>query len=70
LGNELLAAAGLSHMCHIVQGDFMQLPFENNTLDGAYAIEATCHAPDRVACYKQVYDKLKPGAFLPVMTGV
>ena len=48
--------------CTSVQGDFMNLPFEKETFDGAYAIEATCHAPDRVACYKQVYDVLKPGA--------
>ena len=46
----------------LVQGDFMDLPFEKDTFNAAYAIEATCHAPDRVKCYKQVYDVLKPGA--------
>lgn len=44
-----------------VQGDFMDLPFEKNSFQAAYAIEATCHAPDRVQCYKQVYDVLEPG---------
>lgn len=29
------------------QGDFMKLPFPENHFDGVYAIEATCHAPDR-----------------------
>lgn len=48
--------------CTHVQGDFMKLPFEKETFDGAYAIEATCHAPDRVKCYRQVYEALKPGA--------
>ena len=45
-----------------IQGDFMHLPFEKDTFDGAYAIEATCHAPDRVKCYHQIYQALKPGA--------
>ena len=40
----------------------MKLPFEESSLDGAYAIEATCHAPDRVACYKEMYRVVKPGA--------
>lgn len=61
-GNELNKKAGLADRAVSVQGDFMKMPFENESFDGAYAIEATCHAPDRVACYKQIYDKLKPGA--------
>ena len=61
-GNELNRQAGLAHRAESVQGDFMQLPFDKESFDGAYAIEATCHAPDRVACYKQIYEKLKPGA--------
>lgn len=48
--------------CHAVEGDFMKLPFEPNSFDAAYAIEATCHAPDRVKCYSQVLKVLKPGA--------
>ncbi|KAI2496188.1 sterol 24-C-methyltransferase [Fragilaria crotonensis] len=48
--------------CRSVQGDFMQMPFEHGTFDGAYAIEATCHAPDRVGVYSEVYRVLKPGA--------
>jgi hypothetical protein len=30
------------------QMDFMDLTFPAESMDGAYAIEATCHAPDRV----------------------
>jgi sterol 24-C-methyltransferase len=47
--------------CNSIQGDFMKLPFEENSYDGVYAIEATCHAPDRVACYKEIFRVLKPG---------
>lgn len=55
--------AGLSHLCSSMKADFMKLPFEKETFDAAYAMEATCHAPDRVACYKQVFDVLKEGAY-------
>ena len=45
-----------------IQGDFMHLPFDDASYEGAYAIEATCHAPDRVKCYGEVFRVLKPGA--------
>ena len=73
-GNELCVADahfkntkecdnGLSDVrCRSVQGDFMKQPFENSSFDAAYAIEATCHAPDRVGCYSEIYRVLKPGA--------
>jgi sterol 24-C-methyltransferase len=60
-GNELNAQQGLDSLCRSVQGDFMKLPFPSDTLDGAYAIEATCHAPDRVGCYSEIYRAIKPG---------
>lgn len=40
----------------------MDLPFVENTFDAAYAIEATCHAPDRVKCYSEILRVIKPGA--------
>jgi sterol 24-C-methyltransferase len=62
-GNELTAADEYAATtCQIMQGDFMKLPQEDDSVDAAYAIEATCHAPDRVACYAQVFRVLKPGA--------
>lgn len=42
-------------------GDFMNIPFADNTFDKIYAIEALCHAPDRAAVYKEICSKLKPG---------
>ena len=44
-----------------VQADFMKLPFANNSFDGVYAIEATCHAPKREGVYSEIYRVLKPG---------
>jgi sterol 24-C-methyltransferase len=62
-GNEICQYdATVAEVTELVQGDFMDLPFEKNQFQAAYAIEATCHAPDRVKCYKQVYDVLEPGA--------
>lgn len=62
-GNEICQHdATVAEETELVQGDFMDLPFEKNQFQAAYAIEATCHAPDRVRCYKQVYDVLQPGA--------
>ena len=62
-GNELTQADKfVADKCKSVQADFMQQPFKDQEFDGAYAIEATCHAPDRVKCYKEVYRVLKPGS--------
>ena len=38
------------------------MPFKNETFDGAYAIEATCHAPTLEQVYSEVYRCLKPGS--------
>ncbi|XP_021320873.1 cycloartenol-C-24-methyltransferase 1 isoform X1 [Sorghum bicolor] len=47
-GKELIFSAGLSEQCCFLKGDFMNMPIADNTFDAAYAIEATCHAPDAV----------------------
>jgi sterol 24-C-methyltransferase len=61
-GNELNDADPYAKVTSM-QGDFMQLAFLQGTVfDGAYAIEATCHAPNRTACYHEIFKTLKPGA--------
>lgn len=45
--NVLCQQKGLAHLCSNVKGDFMNLPFPDNSVDRCYAIEATCHAPDK-----------------------
>lgn len=62
-GNELNEAAGLLKpgLAKSVQANFMQIPFESNSFDGAYAIEATCHAPKREDVYGEIFRVLKPG---------
>eukprot|EP01084_Bolivina_argentea_P088029 158916_1 len=59
--NNINRSRGLADQVRSVQGDFMKLPFKENSFDGVYAIEATCHAPSRVGVYEQIYRVLKPG---------
>lgn len=63
-GNEIRDADPLldASKCRSVQGDFMKMPFEESSYDAAYAIEATCHAPDRVGIYSEIFRVLKPGS--------
>eukprot|EP00743_Colponemidia_sp_Colp-15_P000243 GILK01000283.1.p1 GENE.GILK01000283.1~~GILK01000283.1.p1 ORF type:complete len:478 (-),score=80.63 GILK01000283.1:85-1518(-) len=57
---------GLQKYCKYVKGDFMKMPFEDNTFDAIYAIEATCHAPDWAKCYGEVRRVLKKGGLFGV----
>jgi len=45
------------------KGDFLHIPFEKDTFDVAYQIEASCHAPERVELYKEIFRILKPGGY-------
>ncbi|WYZ42429.1 hypothetical protein EsH8_VI_000128 [Colletotrichum jinshuiense] len=49
-----------------IQGDFMNIPFEDNTFDAVYAIEATVHAPSLQAVYSEILRVLKPGGVFGV----
>ncbi|MBL4587026.1 MAG: methyltransferase domain-containing protein [Flavobacteriales bacterium] len=57
----LNSASSVKHLLEVRQGDFMDIPFPDNTFDKVYAIEALCHAPSIVDVYKQIFNKLKPG---------
>ena len=61
VGNRYNTKWGLEKKCIYLQADFMNLPVEDNTFDAAYEIEATCHAPDKAACYGKIFNALKPG---------
>ncbi|KAF8398359.1 hypothetical protein HHK36_017286 [Tetracentron sinense] len=60
-GKVLNRIAGVDKTCNFVKADFMKMPFSDNTFDAIYAIEATCHAPDALGCYKEIFRVLKPG---------
>lgn len=53
---------GMSDKVHFKQMDFTKLEFEDETFDGAYSIEATCHSTDLYDVYSEVFRVLKKGA--------
>mmetsp|Transcript_15107 Transcript_15107/g.33026 ORF Transcript_15107/g.33026 Transcript_15107/m.33026 type:complete len:393 (+) Transcript_15107:72-1250(+) len=60
-GNAISKREGIFPQVELVKADFMKLPFEDNSFDAVYAIESTCHAPDRHGVYSEVLRVLKPG---------
>lgn len=54
---------GLERQCRLVHGDFMYMPFDDNSFDGIYQIGATCHAPDREQVFAQIFRVLRPGSY-------
>ena len=56
-------AAGIDHMVDYLACSFMDMgAAADDTFDRAYAIESTCHAPDKAAAFAEIYRVLKPGA--------
>jgi len=55
------ARAGLAERCKGIRSDFMALDLAPASYDAAYAIEATCHAPDRTKVFSGVHAALRPG---------
>ncbi|PIS00846.1 MAG: hypothetical protein COT84_05190 [Chlamydiae bacterium CG10_big_fil_rev_8_21_14_0_10_35_9] len=62
-GKKNVEKAGLSDRCRLVYGDFMKMDFEDNSFDAIYALETTCHAPNKTECFKEMFRVLKPGHF-------
>lgn len=60
------AKEGLSNKLDFVQGDFMNIPFPENSFDAVYAIEATVHAPSLEGVYSEIFRVLKPGGVFGV----
>jgi len=67
---RIAADCRLGPLAAYIKGDFMNIPAEPASFDAAYAIEATCHAPDRVGVYSQIFKILKPGGYFGSMEWV
>lgn len=53
---------GLAHLCSFLNTDWMNVKeIADDHFDAAYAVEASCHASDRVGHYAEVCRLLKPG---------
>src|SRR3954453_11527552 len=61
-GNKHNDKAHLSQQCSFLKADFMKLPVSDKTYDAVYAIEATCHAPDKVKLFTELFRVMKDGA--------
>ena len=60
---SLNVEAGLDHMVDYFAGNFMDMgAIADDTFDRGYAIESTCHAPDKAGAFAEIYRVLKPGA--------
>ena len=60
---SLNAEAGLNHMVDYLACSFMDMSaIADHTFDRGYAIESTCHAPDKVGAFAEINRVLKPGA--------
>ncbi|KAG5583418.1 hypothetical protein H5410_054045 [Solanum commersonii] len=62
-GKELNRIGRINNTCNYVKADFMSMPFADDSFDGIFAIEATCHAPNVFDCYKEIFRVLKPGQY-------
>ncbi len=49
-------------LCRFIHGDYMQIPEGDGSFDAAFAIEATVHAPDKTALFREIFRVLRPGA--------
>ncbi len=51
----------IESLCRFIHGDFMAIPQDDESFDGAMAIEATPHAPDKTGVFREVFRVLRPG---------
>jgi len=62
--NAIAKQLGMEKTCKYVKGDFCKMEFaQDGTYDVVYAIESTCHAPQREDVFGQVFRTLKPGGY-------
>ena len=59
--NALNEACSVSDLLSVQRGDYMAMPFPEESFDKMIAIESLCHAPNLKSVYDQIYSRLMPG---------
>lgn len=60
-GERIFGSSLTRHRCRFVRGDFLEIPFPDQSFDTAYSLEAVCHAPDKSIVFAEVFRILQPG---------
>jgi ubiquinone/menaquinone biosynthesis C-methylase UbiE len=58
---ELTRRVGLEHQVRIIEGNVMQAPLGNATIDAVVSQEALLHVPDKTRALAEAFRILKPG---------
>lgn len=62
--NARAAEEGLAGRVRFEQADAMDLPYPDDSFDGAWALESILHMPDRERVFRQIARVLRPGGRL------
>jgi ubiquinone/menaquinone biosynthesis C-methylase UbiE len=58
--HEARKKAGLESLCEVVCGNFLEMPFPDNSFDDVYSMEETCCTPKLEEVYAEIFKVLKP----------
>ena len=56
--------AELTHLAEFMHCDFLEVDAPDGSFDAVYSIEATCHAPDKISIYGEVFRLAEAGGVL------
>lgn len=65
-GNALCSWVSLDSNITLEQGSALDMPFDDNTFDGAYMLHVGMNIEDKVSLFSEIYRVLKPGALFGV----
>jgi len=60
-GNRYIQRDGLGDFCNLVLGDYHDHPWEDNSFDAGYDVEASLHSDNLEKYFSEVFRTLKPG---------